>query len=74
MRRLVLPLIAALTLSAAVAEAAQQGDGSTPAPSSITHLVTHVPVSTLNKVGVGKVFGQNAFTVTKLTVPPLRGR
>jgi hypothetical protein len=33
--------------------------------------VTHVPVSTLNKVGAGKLFGQSAFTVTKLSGSPL---
>jgi hypothetical protein len=64
-------LVAAFTVSAGVADAALRSDGSTPAPASITHLVTHVPVSTLNKVGVGKLFGQSAFTVTKLSGAPL---
>jgi hypothetical protein len=71
MRRLVLLLVAAFTLSVGVAQAGHRSDGSTLAPSTITHLVTHVPVSTLNKVGAGKLFGQSAFGVTKLSGAPL---
>lgn len=73
MRRLVL-LVTAFVLCVGVADAAPIGDGSTPAPSRITHLVTHVPLSTLNQVGAGKLLGRSAFTVTKLSASPLTSR
>jgi Domain of unknown function (DUF929) len=71
MRRLVPCLAAAFVLSVAVAQASHRSDGSTPAPVTITHLVTHVPARTLDRVGAGKVLGQNEFTVTKLSGAPL---
>jgi hypothetical protein len=72
MRRSFLLLISAFAVFAGAAGAAPLGgDGSTPAPSKITRLVTHVPASTLDAVGAGKLLGQNAFGVTKLTGAPL---
>jgi hypothetical protein len=68
---LVFASIAALALFVGVAEAAIRTDGSTPAPSSIAHLVTHVPASVLDAVGPGQVLGQGQFTVSKLTGAPL---
>jgi len=73
MPRLVLLLLAAFALSVGVAEAADRSDGSTAAPSRITHLLTHVPLSTLNKVGAGKLSGPSSFTLTKLRAPLRRG-
>ncbi len=59
---------------AGVALAAQPTDGSTPAPANIEKLVTTVPVSTLNRVGVGDVAGPPAFSVTKLNGSELRSK
>lgn len=67
MRRIGLLAVAVFMLSTGVAEAAHRTDGSTPAPAEIARLATHVPASTLNQVGAGKIFGQRRFTVTKLS-------
>jgi hypothetical protein len=71
MRRFFLLLALAVFAPSSIAQAASQSDGSTPAPSSIVHAVTHVPVSTLNQVGAGTVFGNGLFGVIKLTGAPL---
>lgn len=60
----------ALPVAAAGATPART-DGSTPAPAQITQLVTNVPVSTLNKIGAGNLYGQNSFTVAPLKGKPL---
>jgi hypothetical protein len=70
-RRIALLAVAMFPLSAGVAEAAHRTDGSTPAPANIARSTTHVPASTLNQVGAGKIFGQRGFTVTKLSGAPL---
>lgn len=67
-----LAAVAALALLAGVAQAALRGDGSTPAPASITRLVTHVPATVLDAVGLGKVYGKSSFTVKKLNGASLR--
>jgi len=61
---------ALLLLIADAAPAAARTDGSTPAPAQVSKLVTHVPASTLNQVGVGKLWGPSEFSVTKLSGSP----
>jgi hypothetical protein len=64
-------VVACCALPGAAAGATPRTDGSTPAPSQITQLVTNVPVSTLNKVGAGNLYGQNNFAVVPLKGKPL---
>lgn len=71
MRRGVLVVVAVTVLSSGVAMAAMRSDGSTPAPRSIARLVAHVPVSTLNRVGAGKLAGKQQFGVMRLSGAPL---
>lgn len=59
-RRSVVVVVALSVLPVSVAAAAQRSDGSTPAPVQIARLVTHVPASTLNQVGVGDVYGPSS--------------
>lgn len=68
MRRYGLTAIAVLMLGAGVAEAATRTDGSTPAPATVAHEVTHVPGGTLDRVGKGGIPGPNT---AKLSGPPL---
>ncbi len=63
---MVVGLVALLALPVSAAQAADRGDGSTPAPAGLVQLVTNVPTSTLNKVGAGDVLGPGDFTVSKL--------
>lgn len=60
-------------LPVSVAQATARTDGSTPAPASITRLVTGVPRSTLNKVGTGDIYryGPETFSAYKLGGSPL---
>jgi hypothetical protein len=51
--RIVLVWVASLVFLAPVAEAARRSDGSVPAPAQVAQLVTNVPASTLNRVGIG---------------------
>src|SRR5581483_6154151 len=55
-----------------VAAAAGGGDGSSPAPPSITQLVSHVPATTLDAVGAGPIKHsvRHQFTITKLGGAP----
>ena len=46
-------LVVSLVFLVPAAQAAERSDGSVPAPAQITQLVTSVPASTLNQVGVG---------------------
>lgn len=65
-RRLAVGLVLAAALSGGVAHAAQRTDGSTLAPAAISQLVTHVPASTLDKVGVGNIYSAPYFVPMKL--------
>lgn len=67
MPRLVVVVIGLFVLPISAAQAANRTDGSTPAPAHIAQLVTHVPVSTLNQVGPGKIDGPASFNVFKLS-------
>jgi hypothetical protein len=51
--RIAVVLVASLFVMVPAAQAAQRSDGSVPAPAQVTQLVTNVPVSTLNRVGIG---------------------
>lgn len=51
---------------ATTAEAASLGDGSLPASARVRHLVTHVPASTLDKVGAGPIPSDPSFAVSKV--------
>ena len=53
MGRLAVVLVATLVVMVPAAQAATRPDGSVPAPPQVTQLVTNVPVSTLNRVGIG---------------------
>lgn len=68
MRRTVLLCTAVFMLAAGIAQAAPRGDGSTAAPTGIVRLVTHVPSSTLDRVGAGTL---PVPTVTALHGAPL---
>ena len=46
-------VVASLVVVVPAAQAATRSDGSVPAPAQITQLVTSVPASTLNRVGIG---------------------
>jgi hypothetical protein len=59
-------LFAVLALPVSAAQAAHRSDGSTPAPAQIAQLVTNVPVSTLNQVGAGRLWGGGNFQIFKL--------
>jgi hypothetical protein len=64
----------AVGMISAAAIAASASDGSTPAPSSVTKLVTSVPARTLDAVGAGPIkptaaFGAGKFTLMKLGAP-----
>jgi Domain of unknown function (DUF929) len=65
-RLAVVALVALLVLPVSIAQAAHRTDGSTPAPPRLAQLVTNVPVSTLNKVGAGDIFGPPVFGVATL--------
>ncbi len=62
-------LVALFGLSVCGAQAAQRTDGSQPAPERIARLVTHVPSSTLNKVGAGEVASPPFFGIFPLHRP-----
>jgi uncharacterized protein DUF929 len=64
--RLSVGLVVAVALPGGVAHAAQRADGSIPAPAAISQLVTNVPASTLNKVGVGSIYRAPYFGPVKL--------
>jgi Domain of unknown function (DUF929) len=64
--RAVAVFVALFVFPVPAAAGAPRSDGSTPAPAAITELVSHVPVSTLNRVGAGKVSGPPVFGVFKL--------
>lgn len=65
-RFLTLTCFAFVALGATAEAAAAGGDGSKPAPASVSRLVTDVPVTTLNAIGAGKEWKQ-------LTVKKLKG-
>jgi hypothetical protein len=65
-RRVVAGLIALFVVPLGSAHAKPRSDGSTPAPAKIVRLVTHVPGSTLNAVGVGKLSGPQEFNIWTL--------
>jgi hypothetical protein len=69
MRKCMSVVIVVLSLSAGAALAAGRTDGSKPAPAAVASEVTHVPATTLNRVGKGGVSGKNG---SKLTGRPLR--
>jgi len=52
--RIALVWVASLVFLVPVAQAGPRSDGSVPAPGQVAHLVTSVPVSTLNQVGLGE--------------------
>jgi hypothetical protein len=64
--RFVVIVVTLFVLPVSVAQAAHRTDGSTPAPAQIDGLVTNVPVSTLNQVGVGEIDGPASFNIFKL--------
>jgi hypothetical protein len=55
-----------LAIGVSAASAATPNDGSTPAPASIVQLVTHVPASTLNRVGAGDIAPAQFFKISRL--------
>jgi hypothetical protein len=63
---LIVFLLTILVLPVAVAQGAGRSDGSTPAPTAVARLVTHVPARTLNAVGAGSVLPNRGFGVFKL--------
>lgn len=71
MGRWMVGFLGALMVMTGSALAAGRNDGSVPAPSQITQLVTHVPASALNKVGAGELSGPSVFNVFKLNGGPL---
>lgn len=66
MSRLLVACGALCLVIASPAGAASIGDGSRPAPASVTRLVTHVPAGTLDKVGAGPIPSDPSFAVSKL--------
>lgn len=54
MGRIALVWVALLVVPVPAAQAAQRSDGSVPAPAHVAQLVTSVPASTLNRVGIGE--------------------
>jgi hypothetical protein len=67
MSRRLLLMVAFLTFTCARADAAVRSDGSKPAVKAIVQLVTHVPASTLNRIGAGTA----ARSATRLEGTPL---
>jgi hypothetical protein len=65
-RWVVAGLIALFVVPLGLAQAKPKTDGSIPAPSRIVRLITHVPRSTLNEVGAGKLSGPQEFNIWKL--------
>lgn len=56
MGRIALVWVASVLFLVPAAQAAQRSDGSVPAPAQVTQLVSSVPASTLNQVGVGSSY------------------
>lgn len=71
-RLLALACAVFVTFSATAVAASSRGDGSKPASAAVTKLVTGVPLTTLNAVGLGKEWNQ--FTVKKLHGAQLKAK
>ncbi len=73
MSRLLAACGALCLVIAGSAGAASLSDGSLPAPVRVTRLVTHVPASTLDKVGAGPIPSDPSFVVSKVRGAAVRG-